>query len=413
MILRLNIDAFAARAPTRAVFDQAAKDARLIRSRMTVHDGGLAGAIAFFRENPTPQVIVVEETGSDAELMANLGSLAEVVEAGVKVIVVGALNDIGLYRTLVSQGVSEYLVAPSSSEQVADTILALFVDPTSVPRGRVIAFIGARGGVGASALAHNVAWMLAQTFKEATILVDLDFSFGSADLAYNVEIKQAAYDVVAQSDRLDDVLFDKCLVTVGDNLKVIANNGNLNAAAPPSTEALDKILDLARGAAGFVVLDLPHVWAEWTQAALELADDAVIVTQPDLTGLRESKNILTFLTGRRGAKPTRLLLNKVGESKKTELSVKDFMEATSIHTVLTIPYAPDVFGNALNNGRMIGETAKTHAVAEGLRKLTAQVSGRELKSADKASGKWNILGLLGSGKKKDDAKVDMKAAKSK
>ena len=358
-------------------------------------------------------MIVVEETGSDAELMANLGSLAEVVEAGVKVIVVGALNDIGLYRTLVSQGVSEYLVAPSSSEQVADTILALFVDPTSVPRGRVIAFIGARGGVGASALAHNVAWMLAQTFKEATILVDLDFSFGSADLAYNVEIKQAAYDVVAQSDRLDDVLFDKCLVTVGDNLKVIANNGNLNAAAPPSTEALDKILDLARGAAGFVVLDLPHVWAEWTQAALELADDAVIVTQPDLTGLRESKNILTFLTGRRGAKPTRLLLNKVGESKKTELSVKDFMEATSIHTVLTIPYAPDVFGNALNNGRMIGETAKTHAVAEGLRKLTAQVSGRELKSADKASGKWNILGLLGSGKKKDDAKVDMKAAKSK
>ncbi|MEK7246003.1 MAG: AAA family ATPase [Pseudomonadota bacterium] len=399
--MRVTIEAFSAQGPTRAAFEQAAKDPRLIRSRVGVHDGGLAGAIAYFRENPSPQVIIVEEAGGDAELMAHLGSLAEVVEPGVKVIIVGALNDVSLYRTLIGQGVSEYLVAPPSPDQVVETVLGIYRDPASAPRGRVIAFFGARGGVGSSSIAHNVAWLLARTFKETTILADLDFSFGSADLAYNIEIKQPAYDVVAQSDRLDDVLFDKCLVPAGDNLKVLANTGNLSLAAAPPSEALDKILDLARGVAGFVVLDLPHVWAEWTQAALEIAEDVVIVAQPDLTGLRESKNILAVLTGRRGANPTRLLLNKTGESKKTELSAKDFMEAANIHTVLTVPYAPEVFGNALNNGQMIGEVAKTHAVAESLRKIAAQVSGRELK-AEKPGGKLDVLGWLRSGKKKDD-----------
>ena len=407
MILRVNIEAFTAQAATRAAFEQAAKDVRLRRSRVTVHDGGAAGAIAYFRENPSPQVLIVEEPGGDAEMMAALGSLAEVVEPGVKVIVVGSLNDISLYRTLVGQGVSEYLVAPPSPEQVVETVLGIYRDPASVPRGRIVAFFGARGGVGASSVAHNVAWLLAQTFKEPTILADLDFTFGSADLAYNLETKQPASDVVAQSDRLDDVLFDKCLIPCGDNLKVLANTGNLNASAPPSTEALEKILDLARGAAGFIVLDLPHVWAEWTQAALEMADDVVVVAQPDLTGLRECKNIFAALTGRRGANPTRLLLNKTGESKKTELSAKDFMEASNIHSVLTLPYAPDVFGNALNNGQMIGEVAKTHAVTEGLRKLVTQVSGRDIK-AEKSTRKLDVLGWLRSAKKDDT-----KAAKSK
>lgn len=409
MFLRINIEAFSAQAATRAAFEQAAQDFRLSRSRVTVHDGGIAGAVEHCRENPAPQVLIVEEAGGDAEMMTSLGGLAEVVDPGVKVIVVGALNDISLYRTLVSQGVSEYLVAPPSSEQVVETILGIYRDPAAVPRGRIIAFFGARGGVGSSAVAHNVAWLLAQTFKEATILADLDFTFGSADLAYNLEAKQAASDIVAQSDRLDDVLFEKCLVPSGDNLKVLANPGNLHVAPAPTTEGLEKIFDLARGAAAFVVLDLPHVWAEWTQGAMEMADDLVIVAQADLTSLRECKNIFGTLPGRRGANPTRLLLNKLGESKKTELAAKDFMEATKVHTLLTLPYAPDVFGNAMNNGQMIGEIAKTHAVSEGLRKIAAQVAGRDMK-ADKTAGKAGLLSWLTTAKKDDKKTSKSKAA---
>lgn len=397
MFLRVTIEAFAAQSATRSAFERAAADSRLSRSRMTVHDGGLPGAVAYFRENPTPQVLLVEETGGDEALMAALGQLAEVLEPGVKVIVVGALNDVGLYRTLVGQGVSEYLVAPPTADLVVETVIKLFNDPTATPRGRVIAVFGAGGGVGASAIAHNVAWLLARTYKEPTILADLDCSFGSADLAFNVESKQSAVDVLAQSDRMDDVLFDKCLVPCGDNLKVLANTGVLVAAPQLPSEALEKFLDLANGMAGYTVLDLPHVWTDWSLAALEIADETIVVAQPDLTGLRESKNIFGYLTPRRGAKPTRLVINKTGESKKTELSAKDFLEATGLHAVLTIPYAPDLFRNAMNNGQMIEETSKSHPAADGLRKIVAAVSGRETKTA-KSAGKFDILGWLRTGK---------------
>lgn len=415
MFLRVTIEAFAGQGATRAAFEQAAADPRLGRSRMVVHDGGLAGAIAYFRENPTPQVLLVEESGNDETLMAALGQLAEVVEPGVKVIVVGSLNDVGLYRTLVGQGVSEYLVAPPKAELVVDTVVGLFNDPAAAPRGRVIAFFGAGGGVGTSALAHNVAWMLARTYKEPTILADLDFSFGCADLAFNVESKQSAADVLAQSDRMDDVLFDKCLVSCGDNLKVLANTGNLVATTQLSSEAMEKFLDLAGGTAGYTVLDLPHVWTEWSLVALEIADETIIVSRPDLTGLRESKNIFAYLTARRGAKPTRLVINKIGESKKTELAAKDFMEAAGLHSVISLPYAPDLFRNAMNNGQMIEETSKSNPATEGLRKIVAAVSGRESK-AEKSSGKFDILGWLQSGKtKKGEArdKAGIKPAKAK
>ncbi len=401
MFLRVTIEAFASEKATRATLEQAAADSRLSRSRMTVRDGGLAGAIAHFRENPTPQVLIVEETGDDQALMAALGQLAEVVEPGVKVVVIGTLNDVGLYRTLVGQGVSEYLLAPPAAATVVETVLGFFSDPASTPRGRVIAFFGAGGGVGTSAIAHNVAWLLARTYKEPTILADLDFSFGCADLAFNVESKQSAADVLTQSDRMDEVLFDKCLIPCGDDLKVLAGNGALQIMNLPPSEALEKFLDLSRGAAGFTVLDLPHVWADWTLAALEIVDEAVIVSRPDLTGLRESKNIFAAMTTRRGAKPTRLLLNKTGESKKTELSAKDFMEATGIHSVLSLPYAVDVFQNAMNNGQMIAEAAKSHAAVEGLRKVMAAVAGREDKT-DKSSGAGGILGWLRSGGSKKD-----------
>ncbi|MBM3580468.1 MAG: pilus assembly protein CpaF [Alphaproteobacteria bacterium] len=411
MFLRITIEAFAAETTTRATLEQAATDSRLSRSRMTVRDGGLAGAIAYFRENPTPQVLIVEETGDDRALIAALGQLAEVVEPGVKVIVIGTLNDVGLYRTLVGQGVSDYLLAPPEAGTVVDSILGLFSDPASIPRGRAIAFFGAGGGVGTSAVAHNVAWLLARTYKEPTILADLDFSFGCADLAFNLESKQSAADVLAQSDRMDDVLFDKCLIPHGDNLKVLASSGTLHAASALPSEAVEKFLDLSKGAAGFTVLDLPHIWTDWTLAALEIADEAVIVSRPDLTGLRESKNIFAALASRRGAKPTRLALNKIGESKKTELSAKDFMEATSTHSVLSIPYAVDVFQSAMNNGQMIGEAAKSHAAVDGLRKVMAAVSGREnkLEKSDRAGG---ILGWLRSGGAKKD-KDGTKAGKGK
>ncbi len=409
MILRLNIEAFSVQPETRAALVQAAGDSRLSRSHFAVHDGDAAAAIDYFGKNPTPHVILIQETAGDRELMKNLENLANVVDPGVKVIVVGSLNDIGLYRSLVTQGVSEYLLAPPTADQVVDAIYGLYRDPAAAPRGRTIAFYGARGGVGGSSVAQNVAWLLASQYQEPTILVDLDCSAGTANLAFNVESKQPIAEVLAQWDRLDEVLFDKCLTAAGDNLRILASGSDLRMVPSLSPDAVEKVVDLASSSAGFVVLDLPHVWSEWTQATMEAVDDLVIVATPDLTCLRDCKFLFAALALRRGIRPTRLLLNKMEAAKKTELAVKDFEDTTNARPVLTLPFAPDSFGNALNNGQMIGEIEKTGRVIDGLRALTGKVAGRQLAAGKDKGGKTDVLGLIRS--LLDRGKDGLKAAK--
>jgi pilus assembly protein CpaE len=378
LIPRLAIEAFLLSAETQAALETMGADRRFSKSRLSFHQGGIAAAIPYFAENPTPQVLIVEEDTSDDVLLQNLQGLAEVVEPGVKVVVIGRLNDIDLYRTLITQGVSEYLVAPPTAPQLAETILGLFKDPAEVPRGRTIAFFGARGGVGSSSLAQNVAWCLADALKDSVVLIDLDFSFGTSDLDFNIETKQSTADVLGQWERLDAVLLERFLVAHGDNLRILSNSGNLTLAAPPSADALDKLIDLAGGMAAYVVLDVPHQWTEWTQGLLESADDLVIVARPDLLNLRDCKNLFTVLAARRQASPTRVVLNMMDSAKKTQLSAKDFHDTLNTLPVATIPFEPVLFGEAANNGQMIGEKAKNHRVTQALRDLALRLSGTEV-----------------------------------
>ena len=79
-----------------------------------------------------------------------------------KVMVIGAANDIPLYRELIRKGVSEYLTTPLTPVQLIRTIAGLYADPATPFVGRQIAVVGARGGSGSSTLAHNLAWSISE-----------------------------------------------------------------------------------------------------------------------------------------------------------------------------------------------------------------------------------------------------------
>lgn len=377
MILKLTIDAFHASEPVRAALEQVKGDRLLEKCRFGLHAGGLAAAAAHYHEAATPQMVIVEETGDSAALMRNLAALAEVCEPGTKVIVIGAVNDIHTYRKLINEGVSDYLVAPLTAQTILDSLLAIFSDPLAPPRGRMIAFYGARGGVGSSTLAQNTAWALAKAIGEDVIYLELDQAFGTASLAFNIEARQTISDALATPERIDAVLIERCMVKYDDHLQILPSSAELRGHEPIQTEALDKLLDLARQMAAFVVVDVPHLWAPWVHYLLTLTDDLVIVATPDLPNLRDCKSLLDLVGSRRGdAAPTRILLNRVDAFKKTQLTAKDFQENLKVQPLLSIPFDP-VFGLASNNGQMIGEAAKGHKIAESLSQLALQLSGRQ------------------------------------
>ena len=392
MIYKLNIDAFAVTPEFQAVAEQARDDRQFAKSKFNVFPGGLGAAITYYQDHPTPQVILVEDVDDKHLMIERLGALAEVCEPGTKVIVVGAANDILIYRTLISQGVSEYLVAPVSARQIIEAVETIFADPSSQPRGRLITFYGARGGVGSSSVAHNVAWSLSQAIADEVILIDLDLAFGTAGLAFNIDTKQTVVDVLAQPERIDVVLLERFLVKYDDHLQVLSAPGDLRAMYDIAYEGLDRLLDFARQMAPYVVVDCPHIWSPWTAALLSVSEDVVVVAQPDLPNLRDCKNLMDSVVSKRSeAYPTRLVLNRVDAFKKTQLTAKDFEDTLNLAPLASIPFDPVVFGTAMNNGQMIGEAAKGHKIAESFRQLALQLTGRTAVSKKKQA---DLLGWL-------------------
>ncbi|MBI4966979.1 MAG: AAA family ATPase [Rhodospirillales bacterium] len=397
MSYKIAIEAFVLTPATRATLESVRADRRLNRSRIELHDGGLPGAVAYFHQNHTPNLIIVEEESDEAAMMAQLEQLAEVCDPTTKVIVIGQLNDIRFYRTLINAGISEYLVAPVAADALLAAIDAIYADPGSQQKGKVLAFIGARGGVGSSTVAHNVAWAIAQLGDDDVAVLDLDLAFGTAALAFNLDPKQTIADALANPDRLDATLIERFMVKHDDRLMVLGAPANLRAFPAIEPEAVERILELVRPMANFIVLDLPHQWASWVQTLLIEADEMIITAVPDLAGLREAKNFYDSLAEKRGegAKP-RLILNRVDPSKKTQLTAGDFKETIGVEPLQAIAADPVLFGNAANNGQMIGEVNKTHKIVEQFRQLAIALGGRVAPGArKKAAGLDGLIAQIG------------------
>ena len=113
-----------------------------------------------------------------------------------KVVIVGRVNDVELYRELMRRGVSEYLVAPLNPLHLIEVISGLYLDPEAAPIGRVVTVVGCRGGVGSSTLAHNVGWCIAERFQINTAIVDLDLPFGTSGLDFNEEPGQGVAEAL-------------------------------------------------------------------------------------------------------------------------------------------------------------------------------------------------------------------------
>ncbi|HEX5498616.1 MAG TPA: pilus assembly protein CpaE, partial [Thermomicrobiales bacterium] len=146
---RISIQAFCETVETAAAVQTAGEDRRLAKTHVKIQMGGATAAVEAYRSAPTPNVIVIEFENRANEILAGLDQLAEVCDAGTRVIVIGRINDVTLYRELTRRGVSEYLIAPVATIDVVRSICGLFVSPDAKPVGRILAVVGAKGGVGA------------------------------------------------------------------------------------------------------------------------------------------------------------------------------------------------------------------------------------------------------------------------
>ena len=249
MILRTTIGAFVASQETADAIEALREDRLFLRSTLIVQQGGIAAAASYLAEHDTPPVLVVETTSSGDALYQELENLANVCAPNTRVFLIGRQNDIELYRSLLREGISDYLIGPATSEQLLLSFRDAFTDADAADAGRVIAFAGARGGAGSSTLSHHVGFSLADSFSEQVIVIDLDVSYGTAALGFNLQARQTIADALSQPARLDEVLLERFLLPYDPSegkLSVLASPASLAAGIVITSESLNKLISLAR-----------------------------------------------------------------------------------------------------------------------------------------------------------------------
>jgi pilus assembly protein CpaE len=389
---RISIHAFCETESVAKPIERASEDRRMSKTHVRAVMGGLDAALDYYGTSPTPNLIILESRAEPKQLLASLERLAEVCDPSTKVIVIGHYNDVWLYRELLRFGISEYIVAPISLADIIGNISQIFINPESEPLGKSIAFIGAKGGVGSSTIAHNLAWTMSTTFSSEVVVADLDLAFGTANINFDQDPAQGIAEAVFAPERIDEVYLDRLLAQCAEHLSLLAAPSTLDRVYDFDPEAFAQIIDTAQRSAPLLVLDVPHIWNGWTRNTLVGADEIVITATPELANLRNTKNMVDMLKKLRpNDKPPHLILNQAGVPKRPEISAADFAEPLGLTPLAVIPFDPQLFGNAANNGRMLGEMDAQHAVVKSISDIAHVLTGRvELK----AKPKPGIAGLI-------------------
>ena len=391
-IPRISIQAFCEDPKTAEALQAATADRRLAKSHVSVHMGGASAAVAHYLESPTPNLVIVETSLPRNQMLGELDRLAECCDAGTKVVVIGHMNDVVLYRELLKRGVSEYLIAPVAPMQLIESLSNLYNDPDTDPVGNVIAFIGAKGGVGSSTVCHNAAWAMSEILKSDVVVADLDLAFGTTGLDFNQDPIQGIAEALQNPERLDEVLLDRLLTKCSERLSIFAAPVVLDRDYDISADACDIVLDIVRQNVPFVAVDLPHTWTPWVKRVLLQADEIVITAVPDLANLRNAKNLIDLLKqNRTNDMPPRLVMNMVKTPKRPEISVKEFSVALDLEPVQVIDFDCETFGLAANNGQMIEEFSGKAKAAQQFRELALNLAHRKEHKEDK---KKSSLGPL-------------------
>jgi pilus assembly protein CpaE len=372
---RISVQAFCENEATAEIAKAASQDRRLAKAHMTVKMGGVAAAVETYSAMPTPNVIILESAGRD--ILDGLDQLASVCDPGTRVVVVGSDQDGVAYRELVRRGVNDYIVGPIEILDIVRAISSLFSASEAVVTGRIIAVVGAKGGVGASTIAHNVAWTIARDLALDSVVIDLDLAFGTASLDYNQDPLQNIGNAVFQPERPDTALMERLLAKCTERLSLLAAPATLDRVYDFGAEAFDAIFDTMRMSTPCIVLDVPHQWSAWTRRTLISADDILIVAEPDLANLRNTKNLMSVLKASRpNDRPPLYCINQVGMHKRPEIDVKSFAKAIESAPVATIPFDSKMFGTAANNGQMIAEVSASHRASHIFQQIARQLTGR-------------------------------------
>ncbi|HEV2676366.1 MAG TPA: AAA family ATPase [Aliidongia sp.] len=349
----------------------------------SVHSGGILRANAHLEKSRSPMALMVDI--SNTELPVNeVHRLAEVCEPGVSVVVVGDRNDVGLYRDLIRAGVSDYIVKPltrSLVQSAIDTVLGSAspgTTPLSQKSGRVVTVVGARGGVGATTVASNLAWYLANKESRRVCLVDLDVHYGDCALTLDIKLDGSAglREALESPTRIDDLFLDRAMVRSGDRLFLLSSEEKLESPLRLDPAALAPLFEVLRKQFHYVVVDIPRDNGTFLHQMLDLSTTRVVVLDQTARAIRDTLRLRTIIDAPHLGQRNLVVLNRLGEGGKSEIGLATLADTIGMPVDATIAYHPKSVIAAANAGRPIA--GEKGPIAASIANLASEMSGRHV-----------------------------------
>jgi pilus assembly protein CpaE len=335
----------------------------------------LDAALQRIRSGSAPRILLLDLGESPAPI-AEVSAARAVGGTDLKLVVLGTVNDVAMFRDLLSAGASDYLVKPSTRETLA-TVLekrSAASGTTADGLGQVIVFIGSRGGVGATTSAVSCAWLMAAERHERIALVDLDLHFGTVALKLDLDPGSGLYEALEQPSRIDSLFIERAMIKVSDNLRVLAAEASAAQHLAVDAGAIDMLLHELRRKFARVAVDLPRGANPMQRVVLAGASHVVVFCERTLAGLRDTIRLQALV--REQAPQARLWLIEAGASgERALIGRSEFEKGIGKSLDAVLPYDPKAAGAAANSGQPLPVAAPRSGIVRELRQLTGLFAG--------------------------------------
>lgn len=380
-------------------------DWRFARVDIQVHEGNVENAISTYQETASPALALIETDTTNESFIARLGALSSHCTAETNAIIIGPVNDVNLYRSLTSMGVSDYLVKPVPLKTLSEVIASALIAQLGTSDSRLIAVVGAKGGVGTSALTQGLAWGLSENLNQKTCLMDAAGGWSSLSVGLGFEPLTNLAEAARAAENADEDTLARMFFQANDKLNVLASGSDAMLDESVTAAQFEMMIDLMMQSYPVVLVDLSGAIPSLKRAVLNKAHEILVVTTPTLTALRAARTLMNEIKLLHGGETANidLIVNMEGMMASKEVPKKDIATALDYTPALSIPFDPKLFMGSENEGKKI--TAQK-AGAEIIDKLLPLAQKVLSSGAVKPAGNSNndilsqFLGKIGLGKAK-------------
>lgn len=356
--------------------------------------GGIEYLLHLVEQTPPPKIIFVDLDAGNSHAANDpvqlITQLIGKLDKDHRVVAFGTVNDVGLYRRIINTGVSDYLVKPLTHDMLTQALATVqqaeHITPGSKKSCKTVFVLGARGGIGASTIALNLAWLFADKNRLQTALLDLDMHFGISALALDVEPGRGLRDIVSAPHRVDGLMIASSMTQVTPSLSVLASEEPIDDPVFIDTAAIAALLKELQSHFNMVLVDMPRHLLMAHKRLVTKADSVVIVTEMSLPGMRDALRLKNLVKSFDTPAQIMLVGARANAHAAGQIDRDAFEKGAQGRLDAIVPEDAKVAAQAANSGKTMMRLAPHAPACQAITALGKKIIGETQKA--RASMPW-------------------------